>query len=124
MSNIQGKSKVPMIMGIIGGVLGIPSAYCGGVCAGTADIIATSGASDGGDAMGTMMMLGLAGAILGLVGGIQAQKKPKRSGYFMIAAAVMSGITVLAANMLALFPTILFAIGGYISYKQETNEVS
>jgi len=124
MSNVQGKSKVPMILGIIGGVLGIPSAYCGGVCAGTADIIATGGASDGGDAMGTFMILGLLGAVLGLVGGIQAQKNPKRSGYLMIAGALMSGITVLGANMLALLPAILFAIGAYFSLKQETGGVS
>ncbi|MDR2120955.1 MAG: hypothetical protein LBP64_08820 [Tannerella sp.] len=32
MTEVKGTSNVPLIMGIIGGVLGLPSAICAGLC--------------------------------------------------------------------------------------------
>ena len=140
------KSSVPMILGIIGAVIGVPSAFCAGVCA-TFVAAAASGSSQfqeiatqtglatgeqarqatqaatdalaAGSAVGAIVIiLGLIGAIGGLVFGLLAKKKPDICGIGMILSAVLLFITVFIGNFGAIAPIVLFIIGGIIIIKE------
>lgn len=109
------RSSMPMILGIIGGVAGFPAAMCSGACA-----VFIEGASGGSDASAqsagnTFLVLGLIGAVGGLIFGILAKRKPVLAGIGMILAAILAGITIFAANFLALIPTTCFIVGGAIA---------
>ena len=110
------KSSVPMIMGIIGGVIGLPSAVCAGACvAGLSSLSETS--QDASDIGSTYLLMGVVGSLLGLYSGIIGKSKPKLSGILFLIATFMSGITMIAGNMIALIVTILFLIGSVFSFK-------
>lgn len=126
MAKVKGTSNVPMIMGIIGGVLGIPAAFCSGACAacigavGDASTGTTSHASD----LGTFYLwMGILGAILGLVGGLLGKKVPVPAGIIMLLATFMSGVTLIAGNMIALIVAILFLLGAAFCFAQKKEEV-
>lgn len=109
------RSIAPMILGIIGGVAGLPAALCGGACA-----VFIEGASGGSDASAQsagdiFLTIGVIAAIAGLVFGLLARRKPVFAGIGMILAAVLAAITIVTGNFLALIPTICFLIGGAIA---------
>lgn len=110
------KSSVPMIMGIIGGVIGLPSAVCAGAC--VAGLSSLSETSQNAAELGSFYMwMGILGALLGIYSGIISKSKPKLSGILFLIATFMSGITMIAGNMIALLVTILFLIGSVFSFK-------
>lgn len=113
---------MPMIMGIIGGVLGIPGSFCAGACA--AGITGATGHSAQSTEIGNFyLMMGLVSAIAGLVFGILAKRYPRLSGIVMIVAAILGGITLIAGNMISLVVAILFLIGGFMSIFQKKESV-
>lgn len=121
----RGTSNIPMIMGIIGGVLGLPAALCAGMCGASIDAMnelseigeVTSDASETG---GMMLLLGLLGAVLGLIGGILGKKVPSAAGAMMIVAGILSGWNLLP---LSLVVGILFLLGGVFCFVQKTEDI-
>jgi len=109
------RSIVPMILGIIGGVVGLPGALCAGACAvGLGSLAGENDATV--QAIGDFYLyLGIITALAGLVFGCIARRKPVLSGAAMIASAVLGGITLIAGNMFALVASTLFLIGGGIA---------
>jgi hypothetical protein len=78
MTKERGTSNIPMIMGIIGGVLGLPAAVCSAWCGEAIVAIENidSGVVSDGSTGGTILLLGVLGAILGIVGGALGKKMP------------------------------------------------
>lgn len=113
-------SNAPMILGIIGAALGLPSALCSGACAAGLTSIADNTSTDEAVQAGNAFMwIGLIGAILGLAGAIMYKKKPGRWGIILIFAGIFSLLNVLTLNMTALIPATLFIIAGAISLAQK-----
>ena len=121
MAKIRGTSSAPMILGIIGGLMGIPASFCAGAC--VAGIGGAAGAADASE-IGTFYLgMCLVGSLMGLVFGFLSKRSPKLSGIMLILAAMMTGFTLIAGNMIALICGILFLIAGAISLAQKTEVV-
>lgn len=124
MSKKRGTSSAPMILGIIGGILGLPGAICAGACAvGVTSIDTANTAAEVSQIGNFYVVVGLIGAILGLVFGILSKRFPRLSGIVMIISAIFAGFTMIAGNMLALIIAILFLIGGCLSLSQKKEEI-
>ncbi len=112
-------SNAPMILGIIGGVIGLPSAVCSGACAAgissVADNTTAEQASQAGDAF---MWISLIAALLGLVAAFLYKKKPGMWGAIMLLAGLVSLVGLASLNMAALIPAILFIVGGAMALSQ------
>lgn len=108
-----------MILGIIGGVIGLPSAVCSGACAAgissVADNTTAEQASQAGDAF---MWISLIAALLGLVAAFLYKKKPGMWGAIMLLAGLVSLVGLASLNMAALIPAILFIVGGAMALSQ------
>jgi len=110
------KSSIPLIMGIIGSVIGLPSAVCAGAC--VAGISALSESAEVASELGSFYLwMGILGSVIGLYAGIIGKSKSKLSGILFLVATFMSGITMIAGNMIALVIVILFLIGCAFSFK-------
>jgi len=123
MAKERGTSNIPMIMGIIGGVLGLPAAVCSAWC-GEAIVAVDnidSGAVSDGSTGGTILLLGILGAILGIVGGALGKKIPTPAGSMMIAAAILTGWNL--ASALSYIPLILFLLGGVFCFVQKKESI-
>jgi len=107
------RSIVPMVLGIIGAVIGIPGAVCSGACA--AGLSGAAGRGDATQVGNFYLALGLITAFGGLLGGTLARRSPVFAGILMILSGLMGGITLIAGNMLALITTVLFIVGGAIA---------
>ncbi|OQP38625.1 hypothetical protein A4H97_18040 [Niastella yeongjuensis] len=113
-------SNVPMILGIIGGILGLPAAICSGACAAGMSTLAEGATEQTTSAAGsTFLWIGLLAAILGLISAFLYKKNSKTWGGVMILAGVLSMITLVTFNILSLIVCILFLIGGVISLTQK-----
>ncbi|MDR0599785.1 MAG: hypothetical protein LBG84_06890 [Treponema sp.] len=122
----KGTSVVPLIMGIIGGVLSVPSAICSGACAagltslagdlsGTEDVSAMTG--------GAFMGLGIAGGLLGLIGGILGKPLPIPAGIIMlISVALVAVMAVPTMNILGIVSAILLLVGCALCFAQKKEE--
>ena len=126
MSNDQQQiSNTPMILGIIGGIIGLPAAVCSGACAaGLSSLAKSSDRQSIDDAASVFLWLGLIAALIGLVSAFLYKKNPKGWGAMMVLAGILSGITLVTFNFLSFVVTILFLIGGLISLtqKQQVNQ--
>ena len=110
-------SNAPMILGIIGGIIGLPAAICSGACAAGITAVADESAAD---SVGDFYMgLGLVAAFLGLAAAFMYKKNPKLWGIAMMSAGVLSAITLVTFNPLSLITSILFLIGGLIALLQK-----
>jgi hypothetical protein len=116
MENQKQISNAPMILGIIGGILGLPAAICSGACAAGISTLA-EGATEqtSSDAGTTFLWIGLIAAILGLVSSFLYKKNTKTWGGVMVLAGILAGVTLVTFNILSLIVCILFLIGGVIS---------
>ena len=122
MTKEKGTSNIPMIMGIIGGVLGLPAAVCSAWCSEAIVAIGTieSGVVSDGSTGGTILLLGILGAILGLVGGLLGKKIPSAAGAMMIVAGMLSAWNLLP---LSLIVGILFLLGGVFCFVQKKESI-
>jgi len=118
------RSYVPMILGIIGGVIGLPGALCAGACA--VGVGALAGESDATvQAMGDFyLFLGIITTLAGLIFGCLARRKPVLSGSIMIICAILGGITIVVGNMFAIVASILFLIGGGIAIANKNRPIT
>jgi hypothetical protein len=120
MSNQNKISNAPMILGIIGGILGLPAAICSGACAAGLSTLAEGATEQTSNTAGSAFLwLGLISAILGLVSAFLYKKNSKTWGGVMILAGVLAMITLVTFNILSLIVCILFLIGGVISLTQK-----
>jgi len=110
-------SNTPMILGIIGGVLGIPGAFCAGACA--ACIGGAAGSHDASSMGNFYLIVALAGAILGLVAAIKYKSNLGLWSKMFFVATLLSGITLIAANMIALICAVLFLIAGFLVMREK-----
>lgn len=123
MKNKKSISNAPMVLGIIGGMIGLPSAFCSGLCAG-----GVSGFAEGAtkesieEAMYVFMWIGFIAAILGLISAFLYRKNPKLWGIVMLIAALLSGITLFSFNVMSFLVCILFLIGGGIALTQKKRD--
>ena len=122
----QSMSNAPMILVIIGGVLGLPGAICSGACVAGLGALADAGDAEVSSAADFYMWMAVIGALLGLLSAFLYKKSPKLWGSMMIVAAFMSGITLITFNMLSLIVCILFLIAGLIALaqKKEHSEIN
>lgn len=112
-------SNTPMVLGIIGGVLGLPAAICSGACAaGISSVAQDANSASPSEVGNTFFWLGLISAVVGLVSAFQYKKDTKRWGGIMLFAGIVSGITLITFNFLSLVVCILFLIGGIIAITQ------
>lgn len=115
-------SNAPMILGIIGGIIGLPAAVCSGACAaGLSSLAENASEQSVSNTADTFMWIGLIAAILGLISAFLYKKNTKTWGILMIVAGLMSGITLVTFNLLSFVVCILFLIGGIISLTQKRN---
>ena len=119
----RGTSNIPMIMGIIGGVLALPAALCSAWCGEAIVAIdnLNTGVESDGSTGGTILLIGIAGAILGIIGGALGKKMPAPAGAMMIAAAILTGWNL--ASFLSYIPLILFLIGGVFCFVQKKEDI-
>ncbi len=118
-------SNAPMILGIIGGILGLPAAICSGACAAGLSTLADGATKQSSqDAGNVFMWLGLIAAIVGLASAFLYKKNPKGWGAMMLLAGILSGITLVTFNFLSFVVCILFLIGGVIALTQKKPSVA
>jgi hypothetical protein len=118
----KGTSIVPLIMGIIGGVLSLPSAICSGACAAGISSLATDteSAVTAGNAF---MGVGIVGGLLGLIGGIMGKPLPIPAGIIMLISVALVGImAVPTMNALGIISAILLLIGTALCFAQKKEE--
>ncbi|MDR2965854.1 MAG: hypothetical protein LBU88_08770 [Treponema sp.] len=118
----KGTSIVPMIMGIIGGVLSLPSAICSGACAAGLSSLATD--TDSAVAAGNVFMgLGIVGGLLGLIGGIMGKPLPIPAGLIMLVSVVLVSIMAIpTVNFLGIICAILLLIGAALCFAQKKED--
>jgi hypothetical protein len=118
----KGTSIVPMIMGIIGGVLSLPSAVCSGACAAGLSSLATD--TNSAVAAGNAFMgLGIVGGLLGLIGGIMGKPLPIPAGVIMLVSVILVAIMAIPTlNILGIIAAILLLIGAAFCFAQKKEE--
>ena len=120
MDNQKQISNAPMVLGIIGGILGLPAALCSSACAaGLSTLAEGANKQSVADAGNTFLWIGLIAALIGLVSSFLYKKNPKGWGAMMLFAGILSGITLVTFNFLSFVVCILFLIGGVIALTQK-----
>lgn len=134
----RGTSAVPLVMGIIGSVISIPSALCAGLCAGVTSSVGSGYlqasmdnnreamkaiAGNVGQDMWLPIFLALSAGIIGLAGGILGKRMPNIAGILMLIATVLSAISAVYANLIGVLVAILFLIGTAFCFAQKKEEI-
>jgi hypothetical protein len=118
----RGTSIVPLIMGIIGGVLSLPSAICSGACAAGLSSLTTD-TETAVSAGNTFMGLGIVGGLLGLIGGIMGKPLPIPAGIIMLISVVLVAVMAIPTlNFLGIISAILLRIGTALCFAQKKEE--
>lgn len=113
-------SGAPMVLGIIGGVIGLPSSVCSGACAaGISSMADHTTAEEAARTGSTFMWIGLIAALLGFIAAFMYKRGPGTWGFIMLLAGLLSLVPLVALNMMALVPATLFIIGGAILISQK-----
>ena len=117
MSKKRGTSNAPIVLGIVGGVLGLPSALCSGACAAAVesmDEVASSGLTE------FYLYGALIVSLLIIVISCFTKKFPIASGLLMLACTIV-GIILFAVtmNILGIIAMILTLIGSILSMVQK-----
>lgn len=134
----RGTSAVPLVMGIIGSVISIPSALCAGLCAGVTSSVGSgflqASMDNNREAMEALggnvaqdmwlpIFLALSAGIIGLAGGILGKRMPNIAGILMLIATVLSAISAVYANLIGVLVAILFLIGTAFCFAQKKEEI-
>ncbi len=115
----RGESSAPMILSVVGGFIGLPSALCGAACAAGLTAAAGKKVGESNEAGGIFLGLGIAGALVGIIFGLFSRSKPKFSGFMLLLATVLTSLTIFAANLLGIVPAALFLIASILSFNQK-----
>lgn len=116
---MKGTSNIPLVMGIIGGILSLPSAICSAACA--VGLVAFSFPGVGVDGLGeAIMLIGIIGGLLGIVGGIMGKPLPIPAGIVMLISVVLVGIkTIMGFNFLGVICVALLLTGAAVCFAQK-----
>ena len=118
MAKVRGTSSAPIVLGIVGGVIGLPGAICAGACA--AGVMSLSGDSALVNEVGNFYLAcGIIGAIAAIVFGALSKRFPKIAGFGLLIAAVLSLITLFTFNFISLISAILILIAAILSFVQK-----
>lgn len=120
-AKVRGTSTAPMVLGLIGGILGLPAAVCSGACAaGLTSVVNEASAQSTGN---FYLTLGIIGAIIAIVFSCLTKKAPILSGIMLLVATFLSGITLVTFNFLTLIVVILILIAGILCLTQKKETV-
>lgn len=111
MTKKRGTSNAPMVLGIIGGVIGLPSAFCSGACgAFTDEMLETSGTGE------AYLYVLLVVSVLLIVFSCFTKKFPIISGILMaLCAAVGLFFTIFSFNLGGVIAMAVGMIGAILS---------
>lgn len=112
----RGTSNAPIILGIVGGALGIPSALCSGMCASM-----VGSTVEESNELGSFYLYGiLIAAVIAIIFACVSRKNPKLAGVMLVVATLIMGIlTVASFNLLGIISTVLVLIAGIICFIQK-----
>jgi len=120
---MRGTSNAPLILGIIGGVLMLPTLLCGMACGAMADAGQSMSTGSSNSTYTLIMFIFFAPPIItGIVGGVKGKSNPNLSCILLVISAVAALIGWVVSsflNMFALAPLILFIIGAIIAKTQK-----
>lgn len=129
----RGTSAVPLIMGIIGSVISIPSALCAGLCVNCKGALEATIESNAEASQAIMnstvqdmqlpILLALSAGIIGLIGGILGKRMPNLAGILMLIATALSAKSAVYANLIGALVAILFLIGAAFCFAQKKEEI-
>lgn len=119
MAKVRGTSTAPIVLGIIGGVLGLPASVCSGACAAgfsslveeSEAVIQTTGS--------TFMAIGIIASLIAILFACFAKKAPILAGVMLLVSTVLSCITLITFNVLTLIAIILTLIAGILCFTQK-----
>jgi hypothetical protein len=118
----KGTSVLPLVMGLVGGVLAIPSAVCSGACA--AGLAATTETIDSTTAGNIIMGLGIVGGVFGIIGGILGKPLPIPSGILLLLGVIFLAVSsFLTLNLLGIICVILVLLGAIFAFTQKKQEI-
>ncbi len=114
MAKVRGTSNAPLILGVVGGVLGLPASLCSGTCAAIVDAGADSGLTE-------IYLYGTAIISIALIViACFTKRSPKVAGILMILGTVYGGILFVATtNILGIIAMVLTLISGIFSIVQK-----
>ncbi len=118
MAKVRGTSNVPLVLGIVGGALGLPSSICSSVCAGVFD-------TGGEIGLAGFYLYGTAITSIALIVVSCLKKKiPKFAGGLMLLGTALGGFLFACSfNILGIIAMLLTLIGGILSLVQKTEVV-
>jgi hypothetical protein len=120
----KGTSAVPLVMGIIGGVLSMASGICSGACmTGLGSLAMDPNAASYG---GTIMGFGIFGGLLGIIGGIMGKPLPMPAGIIMLISFILVIIMFIfnVTNILGIICAIILLIGAAFCFAQKKIEAT
>jgi hypothetical protein len=112
MVKLKGTSKVPIILGIIGGLIGIP-------CTMASLSVAKSAGIDVDAVVKIYMYFAYAGCGIGFIFSFFAKKLPIISGTMLLVAAACVGISIIGTFVLNVPTFLLFLIGAIVAFAQK-----
>lgn len=112
MAKLRGTSKVPMVLGLIGGLLGVP-------CTLVSLSMAESAGAEIVAAAQLYLYFAFVGIGIGFVFSLLAKRAPLLSGTMQLVAAASVGISIIGAFALNVPTFLLFLIGAVITYAQK-----
>lgn len=119
MAKVRGTSNTPLILGVVGGVLGLPAAFCSGVCAAAVE------GGTGETGLTEFYLYGTAIISIALIIiSCFSKKSPKVAGILMLIGTA-AGVFMFACsfNLLGIIAMVLTLIGGILSLTQKKEVV-
>ena len=112
----KGTSVLPLVMGLVGGVLAIPSAVCSGACA--------AGLARDEMAGNIFMGLGIVGGVFGIIGGILGKPLPIPSGILLLLGVIFLAVpSFMTLKLLGIICVILVLLGAIFAFTQKKQEL-
>ena len=118
-----------LILGLLGALLGFPSAVCSGACASGISSVGNIEIADDGRVIdidedmaeaeaagGAFMALGIIGSLIALVGAIVAKGPGKKSAVVLLVGLGFNGVTALSLNPLAMLVVLLLALATIFAF--------
>ena len=92
-----------LVLGLIGGIVGLPGALCSGACAAGITAGAAGAASDASNSAGNVFMLmGIVGSLLAIYGAIRVNSPGRRGAVVLLLATLINGVTLITLNPLSM----------------------
>ncbi len=123
MAKVRGTSTAPLVLGVIGGVLGLPAAVCSGACAAGLSSLGTTSQDAVNAAGNAFMAMGLIGAVLAIIFSCFAKKNPYLAGGMLIVSTILNALTLITFNFLSLIVVVLLLIAAILCFTQKKETV-